>query len=123
MNTFDLTELLACPCDKKSKLKSCGESLRCEGHQCGRAFPVVADVPILIHDESSIVTIQQVLTRRQTALEGKSARGRLRSLGKKVVRCVPKIGANWKSKGNMSKLRMLLGNKENPVVLVVGAGE
>lgn len=45
-----LLEILACPCDLHAPLRPEGDGLACTG--CGRVFPVVDGIPVLLLDEA-----------------------------------------------------------------------
>jgi uncharacterized protein len=47
-----LLEILACPCDLHAPLRPEGDELVCTG--CGRAFPVVDGIPVLLLDEARV---------------------------------------------------------------------
>ncbi|MEI8396383.1 MAG: hypothetical protein WCF85_16745 [Rhodospirillaceae bacterium] len=47
---------LCCPCDAKTRLYAVGDD-RLVCHTCGRGFPVVGGVPVLIRDENSVFSV------------------------------------------------------------------
>jgi SAM-dependent methyltransferase len=125
MDNSSLWCRLACPCDTKSKIQGDGDVLRCEGEFCHRSFPIVGGTPVLINEASSVFRIEEILGRRtrdDTARLPWAAR--MRRVGKKLLRFIPAIGANWKVRQNLGRLRDLLLEKRNSaVVLIVGSGE
>jgi SAM-dependent methyltransferase len=116
---------LACPCDKKRELQQHGDTLRCVGVACPRIFPIVCDTPILINEDSSVFNIQEILSRRARDLERRPTwPTRMRRIGKRLVKYIPAIGANWKAAKNIRQLRHLLFESNDlSVVLIVGSGE
>jgi SAM-dependent methyltransferase len=125
MNDCNVPGTLACPCDKKRRLRKDREAFRCVEAGCGRVFPVVAGIPILINEDSSVFSIQEILSRRARDLESRPAwPTRIRRIGKRLVKYIPAIGANWKATQNIRRLRHLLfESNEHSVVLIIGSGE
>jgi SAM-dependent methyltransferase len=125
MDNEHLLGLLACACDKKSQLRWDCDILRCESAACRRSFPVVGGTPILINEDSSVFRIEEILDRRARANEKSPPRAvRLRRIGKRLVKFVPAIGANWKARQNLRRLRDLLRAKaDSSTVLIIGSGE
>ncbi len=56
-----MLDRLACPCERKQRLAPDGGDLVCAGEGCGRRFPVVGGVPILIRDEASVLSVGDFL--------------------------------------------------------------
>jgi SAM-dependent methyltransferase len=125
MGNEHLPGLLACTCDKKSKLRRDGDVLRCEGGFCHRSFPIVGGTPVLINEASSVFRIEEILDKRdRDNLARPPWAVRMRRAGKKLLRFVPAIGANWKARQNLGRLReLLLRKRHSPVVLIIGSGE
>ncbi len=117
--------LLSCPCEKKSPLRVDDAVLRCEGAVCHRAFPIVFGTPILINEDTSAFVIRDILAARTLALTARPGLPeRVRRVGKRFVRFVPAIDANWKSKQSISRLRRrLVEQHSQSAVLIIGSGE
>ncbi len=64
---------LVCPRCKSGPLEVRDATLGCPAATCGRTFPVVRDVPVLIHDENSVFAVGDYEGGR-TAYEGDSYR-------------------------------------------------
>ena len=75
-------------------------------------------VPVLINDETSAFRIADFLARANTTVKLNDTP--LRRAGKRLLRFVPDLGANWKAERNLRQLRGLLAAR--PRVLVIGAG-
>jgi SAM-dependent methyltransferase/uncharacterized protein YbaR (Trm112 family) len=125
MNDCAVLDTLACPCDRKRGLRRDDDAFYCAEEGCSRIFPVVGGIPILINEDSSVFNIRDVLSRRARDLEVRPVwPTRIRRVGKRLVRYVPAIGANWKAKQNIRRLRHLLFEwNEHSVVLIIGSGE
>lgn len=52
-----LEESLRCPCDFKVPLKTDSDCLACTRDECGRNFPILDGIPVLIDDSNSVVSI------------------------------------------------------------------
>ena len=107
--------LLRCPrC--KSKLDVAGELLVCTSPECGAHFPVVDGVPVLLNEDASIFSVDDVLSQRDSTLHPRRSR-----IGRILRRLVPGISSKIKSKPNIEKLtNLLLSQSPAPRVLVVG---
>jgi len=119
-----LGEILACPCDRKEALEISDTCYACRGQACGRSFPVVNGVPILINDETSIFRVEDYVKNRLTTVDVSVTKGnRFKRLGKRLVRWVPSIGANLKAGQNIPRLKQLaLQETGSPSILIVGSG-
>ena len=113
-----IQESLACPVCK-GQLKRCGESVVCTNAACGRAFPVVAGIPVLINDERSVFTIDDFVKGHDTTFHLQPSRtNRLLS---RLMDMLPSIGQSIGAKENYERFgRLLLDETPKPIVLVVG---
>lgn len=119
-----ICSLLACPCDRKEALLNDGESLYCEGIDCRQRFPIVDHIPILINERTSLFRVRDILGKTAIQSTGRVWQDQLRQAGKRLVRYVPTIGANWKAKRNLRRLRqLLLEEHDHAIVLIIGSGE
>lgn len=123
----DAQQSLRCPvCRSGVRSEDDGETgekrITCTNAACGRTYPVVDGVPILINEENSVFTVANFTVHKPTTYDGEKSEGlrRLRAL-------VPDISLNVKARDNYARLRSyLLAQAERPLVLVVGgstAGE
>ena len=113
-----ISKLLCCPVCK-SKIERNGEQLLCVAAGCGKSYPVVDGIPVLINENTSVFAINDFTARRQTTLNLETSKG----LKGFLVRTMPCIGENLKGKENYEKLIGLLSDKSpNPKVLVLGSG-
>jgi SAM-dependent methyltransferase/uncharacterized protein YbaR (Trm112 family) len=109
-------ELLICPCCK-GKLALDGTAFCCTGERCAGRFPVVAGVPILLNQETSLFSIESV------AREWRPTAARQRTWKAAVRRLLPSISRNIKARENFARLGDLLATRPAPVrVLVLGGG-
>lgn len=109
------SSFLQCPACK-SKLKIEG-SLECVG--CGRIYPVVDGVPILIHEVNSVFRIEEI-----SKVKKESNSGLLQYMKTSLKKRVPSITANWVAESNYRKMnRLMRQNVDCPLVLVVGSGD
>ncbi len=113
-----IQESLACPVCK-ARLKSCGESVVCLSAACGRPFPLVAGIPVLINEERSIFTIDDFVKGHDTTFHLHPSRAN-RLLGR-LMDILPSIGHSIGAKENYERFgRLLLDETPQPIVLVVG---
>lgn len=94
------------------------EHMRCRDEECGRSFPIVRGVPVLINEARSVFSIREVTSGSG---EARSPKPGLATL---VRRLVPGIGRNVKARENFKRLaELLLDENVSPRVLVVGGGQ
>lgn len=101
----------------KSKLTIVDERLICSNTEADHSFPIVDGVPILLNEESSIFSIQNVVENR---LRTKPSRDKLRS---GLMTLIPSIGKKIKSKDNIRVVAKLLHEQDSRQVLILGGGE
>lgn len=122
LGTFrDATTIAACPACK-SPLEIGDRRCVCTGPSCGRAFPVVRGIPVLIADERSVFKIDDYKEQGGGGL-GYEPRRRLVSL---IVRWIPSLTENRIGTRLYERLLSILGDSRpsNPKrILVVGAGD
>lgn len=111
-------ELLCCPVCK-AKLQREGAEYACTNPACGRHFPLVHGVPILVNEANSLLSIDSFVTAKtpeETKQEPK--------IQQVVERLLPNISHNVKARQNYAQLmRLLLERTPTPTVLVIGGGE
>ncbi len=106
---------LRCPACR-SELRLVSESCFCGDARCGRRFPIVAGVPVLIHEPGSLFSIDEVMGQG----------GLVKSAQRRVTRPVlrhftPRISANPGAAQNYRAFRgELLKRSAQPMVLIVG---
>jgi SAM-dependent methyltransferase len=114
----EMRKRLHCPVCKAG-LSLTAEAAWCVGSQCGRRFPVVDGVPILINESNSVFSLDDFERRRNTTF--KLDRGRWESMLDGVLDRLPDISASIGSKKNYANLRdLLLTQADRPKVLVIG---
>jgi uncharacterized protein YbaR (Trm112 family)/SAM-dependent methyltransferase len=110
--------LLCCPICK-SRLHTADTTLVCSSSDCGRSFPVVEGVPILINESASLFSIEDFVNRRSTTYRP-VAMSKLKLF---IVGLLPELSRNLKSSSNLKRFfRLLLEQSPTPNVLVVGGG-
>jgi SAM-dependent methyltransferase len=108
--TTRLQERLICP-HCRTRLESQGESFVCKG--CGKEYPVIAGIPILIDESASGFRISSYQRPREMT-SGERAKRALR-------RMLPTISMNLAAKRNYRRFReMLFTLSRAPRVLVIG---
>jgi len=109
-------ELLCCPICH-AKLKQAQEQFECTNSECANYFPIVDGIPVLINEQSSILSIDDFISHRKTFV-GNISENKL----KKTIRClIPTISKNIKGKSNCSRIsHLLLRQSTSPRVLVIG---
>ncbi|HLQ62193.1 MAG TPA: methyltransferase domain-containing protein [Candidatus Acidoferrales bacterium] len=114
MLSSEVAGLLRCPhCGSRLRLDA--EGAWCAGASCGRRYPLVEGVPVLIDEERSLFRIADFLERRPTFFP---EHGRLVRLG---LERLPQLGATRASGPNYRRLgALLLEEKPAPRVLVIG---
>lgn len=104
---------------------ACGHSLVlkehqfvCQSHCCTRCFPVINNTPILLHEQTSIFSIDDFVAQRPTTFDLKENK-----LKNALSNLLPKIDRNLKAEQNYSKMvDLLLHDSKAPQVLVIGCG-
>lgn len=111
----DVLPLLRCPVCR-SDLKRHAAWFECTNAQCGKTFPVVDGVPVLINEERSIFSIGDFVFRRATFYRSSPSR-----LTQFLRTLLPTIGQNIRAAGNYAKFtELLLKGRARPLVLVLG---
>lgn len=114
--SHEIQNRLSCPICR-GKLDRVEEQLKCQAPQCGVIFPILDGIPVLINEKSSLFSISDFLSQRNTFFKNLSE-----SRTKKILqKLIPKIGQNIKGKSNFIEFRnLLLKEISSPVVLVIG---
>jgi uncharacterized protein YbaR (Trm112 family) len=110
----DALAVLRCPACR-SLLEEHDGGYACTG--CGRTFPVVHGIPVLIDEEQSLFDHAAFLEERQTTWQSTS------QLRRGVSRFLPSLSRNLKARENYARLRDVLLAEETgrrPRVLVIG---
>jgi len=96
----------------------------CLRETCGRSFPVVRDIPVLINENRSVFTVSEIVGNR--GVEGRVAENvtpPTAGLKQRLVDSLPPVSRNRKAAENFAALREeLLRLTPRPRVLVVGGG-
>lgn len=108
--TTQVQERLICP-HCRSRLQSRGQTFSCQG--CGKLYPVIAGIPILIDESSSAFRIHSY-ERPRPLSRAERAKRTARDL-------LPRISLNVAAQQNYRKFRELLFTQSaQPRVLIVG---
>lgn len=112
-------KLLCCPICH-AELKQAEEHYECMNSECATRFPIVDGIPVLINEQSSVFSIDDVISHRKPIFFGNINENRL----KKIIRSlIPTISKNIKAKLNYSRMsHELLKQSTSPLVLVIGGG-
>ncbi|HEX6249923.1 MAG TPA: methyltransferase domain-containing protein [Gemmatimonadaceae bacterium] len=122
---FDLSiaTSLRCPVCR-GMLQRRENALLCTRETCGRSFPVVRDVPVLINEDRSVFTISEIAGNR--GVEGRVVENVTppsAGLKQRLIASLPDVSRNRKADENFAALREeLIRLTPNPRVLVVGGG-
>lgn len=114
--SHEAQELLRCPICH-AKLKRVSQEFECQRPECSTAFPILDGLPVLLNEKSSVFTIDDFASHRNTFFSdaGKS------KLNKTLRRLKPTISRNISAKQNYRHLsELLLRQSTSPRVLVLG---
>ena len=107
---------LALRCPKcKSRLRSKNMELTCCNSTCGKVYPIINDIPILINEENSAFSISEFVNYKPTFF--KNSPNLLSKLKSKLI---PSITFNHISAKNYSIILELLQRKSSADILVIG---
>jgi SAM-dependent methyltransferase len=113
--------LLACPYDR-APLQNSDGGLVCTNPACGRQFPLVGGVPILIRSENSLFSIEDFTAGHATTID--TRRSWKREVWRVFSRFIPSISHNPNAAQNYERFRELVLQRDSkPIVLVVGGGD
>jgi len=91
------------------------DSFICKNPDCGKIYPVVNDIPVLINESNSVFTIQDFVEQRNTTFKNESY---FYKIFRKII---PSSGNNIKAKSNYQNLLLYLKKQSsNPKVLILG---
>ena len=91
------------------------DSFICKNPDCGKIYPVVDEIPVLINESNSVFTIRDFVEQRNTTFKDESY---LYKIFRKII---PSSGNNIKAKSNYQKLFLSLKKQSsNPRVLILG---
>jgi SAM-dependent methyltransferase len=111
-----IQKLLCCP-KCHDELKKIDDKLECINSKCATCFPVVNGVPVLINEQSSIFSIDDFISFRNTFFNNLNES----RLKKNLRLLIPNISNNIKAKANYCRLsEMLLAQSTSVRVLVIG---
>lgn len=103
----DINELLTCPACQTAL-----DDLHCRG--CGRQFPSVDGIPILINEGNSVFRIADVLEKNDTTYHKSTTFKRI------VKSILPSISLNLKAEKELRRFFTLVGAAPMPKVLIIG---
>lgn len=105
--------ILRCPVCRAG-LHQEGKVVQCTNIRCGRKFPIVDDIPILIDEGTSVFRFAEYELHHTTTIPRRSKLATF-------VRFLPKLTRNVKARQNYSKLLNMLASRSiRPKVLIVG---
>lgn len=109
-------KLLRCPICH-SELTQIDDRFECVSSECASHFPIVDGVPVLINEKSSVFSIDDFTSHRQTFFKSTSKN----QLGNFLKGLIPKISKNIKGAANYLHLsQILLQKSPHPRVLTIG---
>ncbi|MBI4063338.1 MAG: methyltransferase domain-containing protein [Elusimicrobia bacterium] len=109
------TQALRCPACRCG-LEFQDDEISCTGPSCGKVYPVVDGIPVLIDDVGSVFSLNDFTARRGTFYQSSETGAR-----QSISRLLPSLGDNLKAKGNFLRFAGLLRRSTaSPKVLVVG---
>jgi len=110
----ELLQILRCPICS-SPLRPDRDRLVCEGERCKTVFPVADGVPIVLNEQRSLFSAEELCRASKPSRKGSSSpRSFLREL-------IPGISRNVSGSKNYSRfVELLLARSKSPRVLVVG---
>ncbi len=109
-------DLLCCPACR-ADLSFAGEKVVCTDPDCGRVYPTVDGVPILINEGNSIFSLETFLAKRPTYFPPV---GRVRGW---LSRMLPTLDKNLVAHRNFERLRdELKARRSKSRILVIGGG-
>lgn len=118
MLSENIEKLFCCPVCK-SKIERSEEQFLCTAYECGKQYPIIDGIPVLINEDSSIFSISDFVSRGKTTLNLRTSQG----IRKLFAQTMPSIGKNLSGAENYQKLVELLAEQtSNPKVLVLGGG-
>jgi SAM-dependent methyltransferase len=103
----------------RSPLRTGATTLRCSSPSCGRAFPILDDVPVLINEERSIFSAEQTAAGGPEAFDGRGRPDWRRALSERL----PRLDRNLCAAASIERLASILaagGGRRR--ILVVGGG-
>jgi len=110
-------KLLRCPVCH-AKLIRAGEQYDCTNSECATHFPILDGIPVLINEQSSVFSIDEIISNHNTELSENVSKSKLR---KTMRSFIPANGINIKGKLNYIQVsRELLRQSPAPQVLVIG---
>jgi len=110
------TKILVCPACR-GELKMNGDQLYCINTECGRTFPLVDGVPVLINEQTSVFVISDFVGKKNTFFDPSKE-----SILKKIARSImPSDSLNLMAKKNYLAFEQALRSvSKKPRVLVIG---
>jgi SAM-dependent methyltransferase/uncharacterized protein YbaR (Trm112 family) len=116
--SHDIQARLRCPICK-GQLEVGPDFVLCTSGECGKRFPLVDGIPVLINEESSVFSIADFLEHKSTTFHLRSSR--IDSLLQGALGLVPDINLSIGTERNYQALReRLLASVKAPKVLVIG---
>jgi uncharacterized protein YbaR (Trm112 family)/SAM-dependent methyltransferase len=107
---------IICPSCRSRSLNFHETEISCK--ECGKKYPLVHDVPVLINDGQSIFSISSII-KDSGGFFDHSRKGKILE---KFSRALPALQTNLHTKKNYAFLKQQLLHLHEPRILVVGAG-
>ncbi len=108
----DLVEKLICP-NCQNKLSYLNKTnFQCINIRCGKIFPIINNVPILIDENTSIFSIEEI--------KNSNFPNSPKHIKNFIFRFFPSISNNLSSNKNFEMLDKLISNRINPKILIIG---
>lgn len=118
---------LACPCGQSGSLALEEKNYLCRTPGCGKRFPVVDGVPVLIDEDRSIFRHESYIRHEDTTMAGMATGPRrenpLKAGARWLLNQVPSRSSNAASYTAGDALEAVLDRRARPRVLVLGCGD
>jgi SAM-dependent methyltransferase len=92
--------------------------MRCTSASCGKVFPLVREVPVILNDERSVLSTAALVASPRSTYSGDE------QWAKRIARLLPSNSRNLCRKRAYARLAELLAVRGRPIdVLVIGSGD
>lgn len=113
----EITDRFICPvCNHKASVSN--SIVKCTNNECGIAFPIINNIPILINEDDSVFNIKDYIMHNKAD----TSKMDLNKIIDIIIRFSPSISNNISSKKNFKLLQKLLSGIIHPKILIIGGG-
>lgn len=102
----------------KGAIKFSSNEVICQSTHCGKKFPIVSRIPVLLNEDKSVFCIDDFIRNKDTTFKKSSFK-------KKYNIVLPSISNNLSAERNLEKFKDLIFQKTNnakPIILILGGG-